>query len=110
MTRVRPTSRVRQRRLRIASAVRLVQRVLGRRLRELNHHDKAIRAADLYGGVIGAQVGDAIEAAFCDTALRLLSRPTSHQGLVVAGTFLIFVDEDMRLRQREGIGSADRAQ
>jgi hypothetical protein len=75
----------------------LVQRVLGRRLRELSHHNKAIRAADLHGGGIGAEVGDAIEAAFCETALQLLSRPTSHHELVVAGTFLTFVDEDMPL-------------
>src|SRR5215216_6776881 len=73
----------------------------GRRLRELSHHDKAIRAADLQRGVIGAEVGGAAEAALCETALQLLSRPTSHYELVVAGTFLTFVDEDMPLGQEE---------
>ena len=97
MTRVRPTSRVRPAAAQDGISRRLMQRVLGRRLRELSHHDKAIRAADRHGGVIGAEVGDAIEAAFCETALQLLSRPTSHHELVVARTFLAFVDEDMPL-------------
>ena len=45
--------------------------------------------------------GDAIEATFCETALQLLSRPASHHELVVAGTFLTFVDQDMPLGQEK---------
>ena len=99
MTRVRPTSRVRQRQRRIASAVCLVQRVSGRRLRELSHHNKAIRVAHLHGGVIGAEVGGAIEAASCETALQLLSRPTSHHELVVENP----ATEDVAAAERSAV-------
>ena len=75
--------------------------LLGRRWRDLRDYDKSIRAADVHGRVISAEVDDAIEAVVCETARQLLARPASHHELVVAGTFLAVADEDVALGQEK---------